>query len=481
MASERVRPPESSSGPRSPSGMERTLLILGAGGDLTARLLLPGLGGLLTQSRVEGLALVGSGRADWDDDRWRGTVTRSFAEAQARGEQSESVVEAARYVRADVTAEADLRRLLDACQGQLIIYFALPPAVTARACQVLAGLQLSRDTRLVIEKPYGTDAASARNLNDLVTQLVPEDNVHRVDHYLGMSTVLNVLGLRFANRMLESTLNADHVERVDIIFDESLGLEGRAGYYDGAGALVDMLQSHAVQVLSLLAMEAPSTLGERDLRDAKAQVLRATRVWHDDPVRFSRRARYTAGTIAGRQLPSYSDEDGVDPTRATETFAEVVVAVNTSRWAGVPFCLRAGKALTALRKQATITFKEPHWVPEGLSGYDRPDRLHIGFDPDILKLDFNINGIGDPFCVDPVTMEVGFGGGDLPPYGQVLAGVFDGDPTLSVRGDNAEQAWRILEPVLRAWRNDQVPLLEYPAGSAGPQDYLANQGRVELE
>ena len=443
----------------------RTLLVLGACGDLTARLLLPGLGGLLARGGVKDLVLVGSDRDERDDGWWREQVAHSMA---ATGAQVDAVGQGTRYLRADVTAANDLRRLLDACRGQLVIYFALPPSVAVQACQALTELGLPAGTRLVMEKPFGTDAASAEALNALVARLVPEDQVFRVDHYLGMSTVLNILGLRFANRMLESVLNADHVESVEIAFDETLGLEGRAGYYDGAGALIDMIQSHSLQVLSLLAMEAPSTVGARDLRDAKAQVLRATRVWGDDPAASSRRARYTAGTAGGRQLPSYADEPGVDSDRHTETFAEVVVAVNTWRWAGVPFRLRAGKALGAQRKEVVVTFKQPPWVPTGLSGYDRPDRVHIGFDPDLLRLDFNVNGPGDPFTVDPVTMEAGFAPGDLPPYGQVLAGVFEGDPTLSVRGDNAVQAWRVVEPVLAAWRNDEVPLEEYAAGSEGP-------------
>ncbi|MDQ4033864.1 MAG: glucose-6-phosphate dehydrogenase [Actinomycetota bacterium] len=450
-------------------GTTQTLLILGASGDLTSRLLLPGLGGLLTRGGVGGLSLVGSGRHDWDDHRWRQLVAGAFAAGNASGAQVEAVVEGARYRQADVTLEGDLRRLLDACQGRVVIYFALPPPVTVKACQALTGIGLPEGTRLVLEKPFGTDAASAEALNDLLARLVPEDSVHRVDHYLGKSTVLNIVGLRFANRLFEPVLNAGHVQCVDIVFDESLALEGRAGYYDGAGALVDMIQSHSLQVLALLAMEAPSTLKSRDFRDCKAQVLRATRVWGDDPAVSSRRARYTAGEIAGRWLPSYVDEKGVDPARNTETLAEVMLAVDTWRWAGVPFRVRAGKALS-VRKEAVITFKHPPRVPTGLIGYDRPDRLRIGFNPDCLGLDMNINGPEDPRVVDPITMKADFGPGDLSPYGEVLKGVFEGDPTLSVRGDTAVECWRIIEPVLKAWRDNEVPLQEYPTGSAGLDD-----------
>jgi glucose-6-phosphate 1-dehydrogenase len=454
---------------------EQTLLILGASGDLTARLLLPGLGGLLAGGAAPGLTLLGSGTHEWDDRSWRQTVADAFATVGAGGQPTERVAREARYLPADVTREQDLRRLLDACRGRVVIYFALPPTVTAKACAVLSEIGVPPGTRLVLEKPFGTDLSSARELNHVLARLVPEPQIHRVDHFLGMSTVLNIVGLRFANRIFEPLLNSSHVAAVDIVFDETLGLEGRAGYYDGAGALVDMIQSHLLQVLALLTMDAPPSLDALEFRDRKAQILRATRLWSDDPAECTRRARYTAGTVNGRTLPSYADEDGVDPARQTETLAEVVLAVDTWRWSGVPFRLRSGKALGADLQEAVVTFREPPRVPDGLTGHERPNRLRIAFDPDRLGLDLNINGPDDPFVLDPVTLEAGFGGGQLPPYGEVLRAVLDGDPTLSVRGDNAEQCWRILEPVLAAWRAGDVPLQDYAAGSAGPGDSLVRR------
>jgi glucose-6-phosphate 1-dehydrogenase len=445
-----------------------TVVVLGAAGDLTSRLLLPGLAGLVS-GRDLTVGLVGGDRADWDDDRWRALVRQAFAGEVNMTDKIDTLIGKARYVRTDVTAPEDLDRLLQACPpGPLVLYFALPPAVAEQACRALARTNLPPTTRLVMEKPFGRDAAGADALNRLMTELVPEDQIYRVDHYLGLSTVLNIFGLRFTNRMLESVLDSTHVARVDILLEESLALEGRAGYYDHAGALVDMLQSHALHVLSFLTMEPPATLSARDVRDSAAAVLRATRVWHNDAAGSSRRARYTAGRIGDRAVPSYVDEDGVDPGRRTETFAEVVMEVNNWRWAGVPFRLRTGKALRKLDKRVTITFREPKWVPEGLHGYERPDRLHIGLDPEVLRLDFNINGVADPWVVDRVRMGVDLEPGDLPAYGQVLAGVLSEDPTLSVRGDQAVETWRIVQPVLRAWRAGAVPLQEYAAGSDGP-------------
>ena len=349
-----------------------TLLVLGASGDLAARLLLPAVGQLLDSTEgPEGLTLIGAGSEQWDQKTWRDRVQTSFAAGKAVGSRTEEVLGRTRYLSADVTKAADLRQLLAACAGPPAIYFALPPAVTAKACAALADLELPTGSVLVMEKPFGVDQPSAQALNAVVGQLVPESQIHRVDHFIGKSTVLNLLGLRFANRVFEPLWNADHIERVDIIFDEPLALENRARYYDGAGALVDMIQSHLLQVLALVVMDPPATLDAEDVRDRKAEALRACKLWGDDPVSAGRRARYSAGTIDGRELPGYADESGVDPSRQTETLAELKLQVDNWRWAGVPFLLRSGKALGDRRKEIVVTFKGvPRRIP-GLSGNSR--------------------------------------------------------------------------------------------------------------
>ncbi|TDC47076.1 glucose-6-phosphate dehydrogenase [Actinomadura sp. KC345] len=446
----------------------RTLIVLGARGDLTARLLLPGLGGLVATSSLDDLLLIGGDRGEWTDAEWRTVVAQAFAEGGASGPAVDAVARNARYMTADAADEDDLRRLLESRRGALALYFALPPAVTAEACRALARIGVPDGTRLVLEKPFGNDAASAAELNELLGGLVHEDHVHRVDHFLGMSTVLNILGVRFANRVIEPLLTAEHVAAVDIVFDETLGLEGRAGFYDTAGALRDMIQSHLLQVLALAAMEPPSTLEPLDVRDAKARVLRATHVRGDDPGRFSRRGRYTAGEIDGRSFPSYVDEEGVDPARETETLAEVVFAVDTWRWAGVPFRVRSGKAIGSPRQEVAFTFKRPPRIPPGLTGAPVDNRLRIGIGPRRLQFDLNINGPGDPFDIDPVTLAADFGPGELLEYGEVLRGVLTNGNPLSVRGDMSVESWRAVEPVLDAWRAGRVPLDDYRAGSAGP-------------
>jgi glucose-6-phosphate 1-dehydrogenase len=455
------------------SQTEQTLLILGASGDLAGRLLVPGLGDLVASGAVEGVSLVGTAVHDWDDERWRSRVAESFAATGATGDRLDAVAKSTRYIKADVTAESEWRRVLDACDGSVVIYFALPPAVTERACQALTGIEPPRGTRLVFEKPFGTDAASAKALNQLVTRIVPEERVFRVDHFLGTSTIMNIAGLRFANRIFEPLMSAEHVESVDIVFDETLGLEGRAGYYEDTGALIDMIQSHLLQVMSMVAMDPPSTIGERDVRDAKAAILRATKVRDGDPVANSYRARYTAGEVHGLRLSSYVDEDGVRGDSTTETLAEVVLEIHTRRWARVPFRLRSGKALSNPRQEVVVTFKRAPHIPTGFTGGDHPDRLHIGIalDAGHVTLDLNVNGPGDPREIDPVTIDTGFAPGALREYGEVLKSILAGDPILSVRGDMAVESWRIIEPVLEAWRDDRVPLEEYPAGSTGPDGW----------
>ncbi len=450
---------------------DQTLLVLGASGDLAGRLLLPGLGGLLARGLNHKLNLVGSGIEDWSEEKWKQRVTTSFASAEVTGRQVTEVINNTVYRQADVTKVDDLQRLLAQCEGSIAVFFALPPPITVKVCQALLECTLGEDTRLVLEKPFGTDVASATALNQLLTRLVPETQIHRVDHFLGTSGVLNILGLRFANRIFEPLLNAGHVEGVEIVYDEVLGLEGRARYYDGAGAMVDMIQSHLLQVLALVAMEPPPTLRAVDFRDQKAQVLRATRVWQDDPVQSSRRGRYTAGKIGGRKFASYVEEKGIDPSRKTETLAEVDFEVNTWRWAGVPFRVRSGKAIGEPRKEIAITFKPAQLVPAGLRGAERPGQLRILIKPDGLSLDINVNGPGDPFAVGPANLTADFGAGEIEAYGEVLELVLNHDPTLSVRGDTAVECWRIIEPVINAWGAERVPLDDYPAGSQGPTDW----------
>jgi glucose-6-phosphate 1-dehydrogenase len=446
----------------------QTLIIFGAGGDLTSRLLLPGLGSLLASDRGQHLHLIGVDRLPVTDARWRAQVKKAFsASPSALGT---AVAEESVYLQADATSAEDLARVLSAARGRVALYFALPPAITVLLCKQLAKLELPKGIVLALEKPFGTDLASARALNKQLQRLVPEDQIFRVDHFLGKSTVLDLIGLRFANRIFEPLFSSTNVESVEIVVEEALGLENRAGYYDKAGALVDMIQSHLLQILALTAMEPPSSVESEDLRGAMAQVLRATRPWLANGT-ASRRARYTAGKVGRRTLPAYTSENGVDPKLMTETLAEMTVAIDTWRWAGVPFTLRSGKAIGEARQEIVVTFRDVPHLPIGFSGPSRKAQLRIGINPGVLTLDVVTNGRGDPFDLEWDTMSANFAPSTMTAYGEVLAELCDGDPTLSVRGDIAEDCWRIVAPVLAAWRKNAVPLDTYPAGTDGPKGW----------
>lgn len=454
-----------------------TLFILGATGDLTSRLLLPSLASLLCKEQKHRVILRGSGTEEWDAATWRAKIEKAFADQP----QAMDRVEIADYMRADVTDASAVASLVETLDPATVLYFALPPAVTAAAIDAMEGLTLPEGTVLAMEKPFGQDEQSAHELNQKLLALVPEKQIFRVDHFLGRSTLLNLLGVRLANRIWEPVWSAEHIEQVLIRFDESVALEGRARYYDKAGAMIDMIQSHLLQVLALLAMDPPATLHERDLRDAKAAVLRATHVMDDDPARWSRRAQYTAGTQkladgGSRELPSYRDEEGVDNVRKTETLAEVVFEVASDRWTGVPFILRSGKGLDRKHSEIVVTFKPVRHLPPGLTGSPSDGgRLTFSLGPDEMHLRLHVTGGDDPFALRDEDLVTELGAGQQRSYEEVLDELLDGDVALSVRADEAEECWRIIQPVRDAWARGETPLDEYPAGSTGPASWETSQ------
>lgn len=448
-----------------------TLLILGASGDLTQRLLLPGLGSLLAVETDRRVRVVGADRAEMSQQEWAELVRTALTSADAPAEVVAPIVAETEYVRADLLEAAELDALLNGVGEDTVLYFALPPAVSVQVCALLEARGVPEQTRLALEKPFGTDLPSAQALNVQLLKVVEENRIYRIDHFLGLSTVLNLLGVRFANRLLQPVWSAEHIERVVISYDEDLALEGRAGYYDRAGALVDMIQSHLLQILAFFAMEPPASLGEDEVRSLKAQVLRATGVWGGDPVSASRRGRYTAGRLGERDVPDYVAEEGVDPDLDTETLAEVVLGIDNARWRGTPFILRSGKAMGAVAKRIEVVFKEPSHVPVGLKSQDVPDRLILELKPAAMVLSLSVNAEGDPFDLEQKELRATLCDSRMRPYGEVLGRVLDSDPLLSIRGDVAEDCWRIVEPVLAAWRAGEVPMQEYAAGSSGPDGW----------
>ena len=448
-----------------------SLVILGASGDLTHRLLLPGLGTLLKLHSRPELTLVGAAMEEMGDEQWKQVVATALTEGGCPQARIDQVLATTRYVKLDVTNPQELEALLDSLPSDPVLYFALPPAVTIKACQALTQIEYPATLRLALEKPFGSDAQTAHDLNQLLGRLVPEQQLFRVDHFLGKATVLNLLGLRFANRLFEPVWDANNIERVDIVTDETLALEGRAGYYDHAGAMKDMIQSHLLLVMAMFAMEEPARIDELELRDLMAHVLRATELYTGDPATSSRRARYTAGTVGDREVPNYVDEEGVDPANQTETLAELTVRINTSRWWDVPIRLRSGKALGDGRNGITVLFKPVAHVPEGFVNLPSPNVISIGMKPENIAVGISTNAEGDARDLEDSVLFTELGSSAIRPYGEILQGILDGDPLLSVRGDIAEECWRIVTPVFEAWQSGAVPMDEYRAGSAGPLNW----------
>ncbi|MGP5726241.1 glucose-6-phosphate dehydrogenase [Arthrobacter rhombi] len=457
----------------------KTLMILGASGDLTARLLLPGLASLVSQGGTTGLGLVGAGQSDWNQKKWRTQVQKSFGISSKNGNAAtdppgqralEDMAKNSSYHQVDVTQKGALAEVLSSVEHPVAIYFALPPAITEKACDLLQPDDLPENTRFVMEKPFGSGQESAKNLNQTLEALLPENHIYRVDHFRGTGTVLNILGVRFANHFLEPVWNNLHIEKVEIFFDEDITLEDRAGFYDSTGALRDMMQSHLLQVMSFIAMDEPATLDERDVRDRIAAVLRAAEVGADYS-KSTRRARYTAGKIGERNVPNYVDEPGVDGTNNTETLAEIEVHVNNSRWAGTPFILRSGKSLARNKMEAIVTFKPLSHLPTGFTGNDTATRIRMGLGPAKLQLDIDVNGPGDVYNLNRAELKADLNDTDLLPYGEVLKAVLEDNSMFFVRGDTAVECWRIIEPVLESWANNDVPLEEYAAGSNGPDSW----------
>lgn len=453
---------------QSPESSPTNFIVLGASGDLVSRLLLPGLGTLLATEPERRVRMIGVARSERSDQEWQERIRTVLEQGEPGREQLEGVAESSRWVQVESYTSGELPELLRSTNGPKVLYFALPPGATEEACAALCGEELPDDLVLALEKPFGHDLEGARSLNELLAALVPEERIFRIDHFLGQNTVLNLLGLRFANPLLESTWHADRIASIEIVADETLALEGRAGYYDGAGALIDMLQSHLLLVMALVTMEEPSRISTPELPDLMLHTLRATRVWRDDPVSSSRRARYTAGEVQGKPVAAYAEEDDVDPGRGTETFAEVVVEVRNQRWAGVPILLRSGKALAEKRSGVTVRYRPVRHLPEGLGGACPDNQLTIGLHPSRIGIDLATNTGDDRLRLATTHLSADLRGSVLRPYGEILGRIFSRDHLLSVRGDIAEECWRILGSVIEAWRHDRVELAEYTAGSDIP-------------
>jgi glucose-6-phosphate 1-dehydrogenase len=447
------------------------MVLFGATGDLAGRFLFPALASLAAAGRLpDRFAVTGAARDEWRIEGFRQHVSERLHEhaGALSATVRDGLVRRLSYGRVDFDDPKTVGRLVG--EDAFAAYLALPPAQFPRAAGALIESGLPPGSRIAVEKPFGETFESAVRLNDLLAH-VPggERAIFRIDHVLGMPTVQNLIGLRLAGSLLEPLWSTAHVEQIDILWEETLALEGRAGFYDRTGALRDVMQNHMMQLLALVAMEPPASLDVEEVRRAKLALLRAVRPPRAGEIATrTRRARYAAGRVGERRLPAYEQEPGVDGSRGTETFAEVVLEIGNDRWAGTRFVLRAGKALAERKKEIVVRFRPATRGPLG-GARVVASGLRIGIDgPSDIRLYLTgmaRNGTGQAV---PVVLEGSPPHSELPAYGHVLADLLAGGNDLSLGAGEVEEAWRIVTPILSAWTAGAVPLETYPAGSSGP-------------
>ncbi|MCB1758313.1 MAG: glucose-6-phosphate dehydrogenase [Gammaproteobacteria bacterium] len=466
-------------------------IIFGATGNLSRIKLMPALyqldlaGKLHPASRI--LAL---GRSDWDHLDCRSKVENWIVE---RRPEAADAAELARflaridYLQGDLKNDGFYRRLAQTlAEGQTypenaVFYLAIGPDHFGPVIAGLgeAGLFAEQDywRRLVVEKPFGSDLKSARALQRILGRHLREEQVYRIDHYLGKGTVQNVLVFRFANTMLEPLWNRNYIDHVQITHSEALGIGGRGRFYEGTGALRDMIQSHLLQLLTLVAMEPPVSMEAEALRDEKVKVLKSIRPFADGEIdKHAYRAQYAAGSIAGATVPGYLQEADVDVGSTTETYAALKLYIDNWRWRGVPFYLRTGKRMSQRSSLISIRFRQPpqQFFRGTAVQSQRANWLLLGIQPcDCLRIEITVKEPGLDLTTRQTSLDAGLRGVDEAPidaYEALLLDAIEGDRSLFLRYDEVDQAWQILEPILHHWREAPGPVASYAAGSWGPEE-----------
>jgi glucose-6-phosphate 1-dehydrogenase len=481
-----------------------SLIIFGASGDLANRKLIPALWSLYAARTLpEPFVIIGTGRTEMSDEAFRNKMregVKQFARLKVPSDNVWSRFAAGLfYLAGDPTGPelyARLRQALEDIErkrggpANRLYYLSTPPSLYDDIVVQLGKAALAAEdggwTRIIIEKPFGHDLHSARELNELVTSVFKEEQVYRIDHYLGKETVQNVLALRFANGIFEPLWNRNHVADVQLTVAETVGVEGRGGYYEESGALRDMIQNHLLQVVCLVAMEPPVTFDAQAVRDEKSKVLQAARPIDPASVEASAlRAQYGPGFIGNRQVPGYVQERGVKPDSTTETYAALRLQIDNWRWAGVPFYLQTGKRLAKRVSEIVIRFhRTPHMIFRRGDVSVDPNLLVIRIQPDEgISLVVDAKEPGPDLKISPVKLEFKyqevFGGEPPEAYERLLLDAIHGDPTLYSRGDWIEQAWTLTQPILDHWARTPGPLSQYEAGAWGPPEadaYIARDG-----
>ncbi|HEU5197438.1 MAG TPA: glucose-6-phosphate dehydrogenase [Methylomirabilota bacterium] len=480
------------------------IVIFGASGDLTHRKLIPALWTLFaTRTLPEPFTILCTARTPMSDEAFRNKIkdgVKEFARFKVPNDQVwQRFAANVYYAPGDPTAPEfhdRLRQRLEEIEGKRggdrnrLFYLSTPPSLYADIVKNLGKAGLNEEqggwTRIIVEKPFGHDLTSAQELNRLVTSVFREDQVYRIDHYLGKETVQNVLALRFANGIFEPLWNRNHVAEVQCTVAESVGVEGRGGYYEESGALRDMIQNHILQIACLIAMEPPVTFDPDAVRDEKSKVMQAMRPIEPGAVEGSAlRAQYGAGFANNRAVPGYLQEKGVRPDSTTETYAAIRLLIDNWRWAGVPFYLQTGKRMTRRVSEIVIRFhRTPHMIFRRGSVSVDPNLLVIRIQPDEgISLIVEAKEPGPDLKISPVTLDFKyhevFGGEPPEAYERLLLDAIHGDATLYARGDWIEQAWRLTQPILDHWARTPGPLPQYEAGSWGPPEaeaFIARNG-----
>ena len=480
------------------------MVLFGVTGDLSRKKVMPAIYDLANRGLLPpGFSLVGFARRDWADQDFAQIVhdsVREHARTEFREEVWAQLAQGFRFVPGDFADDEAFRSLrltledLDRVRGtggNHAFYLSIPPRFFADVVQQLNEHELAQSQgdawrRVIVEKPFGHDLRSARELNTILADVFPPESVFRIDHYLGKETVQNILALRFANAMFEPLWNSHYVDHVQITMAEDIGIGGRAGYYDGIGAARDVIQNHLLQLMALVAMEEPTSFDAASLRQEKLKVLSAVQL----PRRLdtgTARGRYAAGWAGGVEVAGYLDEEGIAATSITETYAALRLNVDNRRWAGVPFYLRAGKRLARRVTEVAVVFKRAPHLPFSASATEEltQNALVIRIQPDEgMTLRFGSKVPGTAFEIRDVNMDFAYGGSftEASPeaYERLILDVLLGDPPLFPRHQEVEASWRILDPVLEYWATKGVPQ-DYVSGGWGPAStdaLLARDGRT---
>ncbi|MGJ0485814.1 MAG: glucose-6-phosphate dehydrogenase [Methylomicrobium sp.] len=468
-----------------------TYVIFGATGNLSRIKLMPALYHLdVAKQLPEGTRIVAIGRRPWDQQKWLDEV-REMIQNKVKADFDEKVFQSFSqrlcYHRTDIQQPEDYKALADLLNGKqqfsrnIAFYLSISPADFGTVLEQLSHNELFDEEfgwrRVIIEKPFGYDLDSAQALQKRISHYLSEEQIYRIDHYLGKGMVQNVLVFRFANVMLEPLWNRNYIDHVQITHSEDIGIDSRGEYYNSAGALRDMLQSHLLQLLTLVAMEPPVSMEAEALRDEKVKVLKSIRPIPKEAVHaHAHRGQYAPGTIRGEKVKGYLQEDSIPAGSVTETYASMKLYIDNWRWRGVPFYMRTGKRMAKAQSTISICFRHPplQFFRDTNVNCMNPNWVLLGIQPDeCIKMEVTVKEPGLEMSTRSTTLDASFRNHDekaIDAYEDLLLDVLKGDRSLFLRFDEVEHAWRIVDPILQTWAVERDYIATYPAGSWGPED-----------